>query len=288
MAQVWLVTGSSRGLGHAIVEAGLGAGNKVLATARDIKSLADLSQRYGDQVKPLAMDVTDEAAAANAVMAAVDVFGSLDVVINNAGYGNLSSVEDTPLSEFRAQIETNLFGTIIVTKAALTQFPICSAQEQWEKNWQKYLNGVEPAAQKMIRDLQPCFRMSAVPENDPLSILNVLCNSDKHRAVTLTLAYSHDLTVRVHANDGKVHVWRATEPLYAGDVHTIRLNLDPASIQPSARVETSGTDILIIREIGPWGQRPVWSVLTDLYEYVRDRVVIPLKPFFVASHFSSP
>src|SRR5579864_7613170 len=73
MAQVWLVTGSSRGLGRAIVEAGLAAGNKVLATARDIKSLADLSERYGDQVKLFAMDVTDEAAAANAVMAAVDV-----------------------------------------------------------------------------------------------------------------------------------------------------------------------------------------------------------------------
>src|SRR5690349_15066080 len=122
MAQVWLVTGSSRGLGRAIVEAGLAAGNKVLATARDIKSLADLSERFGDQVKLFAMDVTDEAAAANAVIAAVDVFGSLDVVINNAGYGNLSSVEDTPLSEFRAQIETNLFGTIIVTKGALKYF----------------------------------------------------------------------------------------------------------------------------------------------------------------------
>ena len=84
MAQVWLVTGSSRGLGRAIVEAGLAAGNKVLATARDIKSLANLPERYGDQVKLFAMDVTDEAAAANAVMAAVDVFGSLDVVINNA------------------------------------------------------------------------------------------------------------------------------------------------------------------------------------------------------------
>src|SRR6267154_387589 len=67
MAQVWLVTGSSRALGHAIVEAGLTAGNKVLATARDIKSLADLSERYGDQVKLFAMDVTDEAAAANGV-----------------------------------------------------------------------------------------------------------------------------------------------------------------------------------------------------------------------------
>src|ERR1700704_847490 len=122
MAQIWLVTGSSRGLGRAIVEAGLAAGNKMLAAARDIKSLADFSEQYGDQVKLFAMDVTDEAAAANAVMAAVDVFGSLDVVTNNAGYGNLSSVEDTPISEFRAQIETNLLGTIIVTKAALPYF----------------------------------------------------------------------------------------------------------------------------------------------------------------------
>jgi hypothetical protein len=73
-----------------------------------------------------------------------------------------------------------------------------------------------------------------------------------------------------------------------GDVQTIPLNVDPASIQPSARVEARGTDILIIRAIGPWGQRLVPSVLTDLYESVRDRVVIPLKPFFVASHFSSP
>src|SRR6202049_4156377 len=105
MAQVWLVAGSSRGLGRAIVEAGLAAGNNVLATARDIKSLADLSERYGDQVKFFAMDVTDEAAAANAVMAAVDAFGSLDVVINNAGYGNLSSVEKTPFIEFRAKLK---------------------------------------------------------------------------------------------------------------------------------------------------------------------------------------
>jgi NAD(P)-dependent dehydrogenase (short-subunit alcohol dehydrogenase family) len=109
-------------LGRAIVEAGLAAGNKVLATARDTASLTELSERYGDQVKLLGLDVTDESAAASAVSTAIDVFGSLDVVINNAGYGNLSSVEDTPLSELRAQIETNLFGTIIVTKAALPYF----------------------------------------------------------------------------------------------------------------------------------------------------------------------
>src|SRR3984957_12498708 len=118
MAQVWLVTGSSRGLGRAIVEASLEAGNKVLATARDIGSLTGLSERYGDQVKLFALDVTDESAAAGAVMTAIDAFGSLDVVINNAGYGNLSSVEDTPISDFRAQIETNLFGP----RAALPYF----------------------------------------------------------------------------------------------------------------------------------------------------------------------
>src|ERR1700752_3338937 len=122
MAQVWLVTGSSRGLGRAIVEAGLLAGNEVLATARDIESLRELSERYGDQAKLFELDVTDESSAAGAVKTAIDAFGSLDVVINNAGYGNLSSVEDTPMSDFRAQIETNLFGTIIVTKAALPYF----------------------------------------------------------------------------------------------------------------------------------------------------------------------
>jgi len=122
MAQVWLVPGSSRGLGRAIVEAGLAAANKVLATARDIESLSPLSERCGQQLKLFELDVTDEAAAARAVRTAIDTFGSLDVVINNAGYGNLLSVEDTPISDFRAQIETNLFGTIIVTKAALPYF----------------------------------------------------------------------------------------------------------------------------------------------------------------------
>jgi NAD(P)-dependent dehydrogenase (short-subunit alcohol dehydrogenase family) len=122
MGQVWLVTGSSRGLGRAIVEAGLAAGNKVMATARSIESLRDLSDHYGSQVKLFALDVTDESAANRAIQTAIDTFGSLDVVINNAGYGNLSSIEETSLSDFRAQIETNLFGTIIVTKAALPYF----------------------------------------------------------------------------------------------------------------------------------------------------------------------
>jgi len=111
------------GLGRAIVEASLAAGNKVMATARNTESLNDLSDRYGNQVKLFALDVTDESAATAAVKTAIDTFGLLDVVVNNAGYGNLSSVEDTPMSDFRAQIETNLFGTIIVTKADRENYP---------------------------------------------------------------------------------------------------------------------------------------------------------------------
>jgi NAD(P)-dependent dehydrogenase (short-subunit alcohol dehydrogenase family) len=113
MSQVWLVTGSSRGLGRAIVEASLAARNKVIATARNSESLNDLSDRYGNQMKLFALDVTDESAATAAVKTAIDTFGSLDVVINNAGYGNLSSVEDTPMSDFRAQIETKIFNRIV-------------------------------------------------------------------------------------------------------------------------------------------------------------------------------
>src|SRR5437660_11991072 len=108
MAQVWLVTGSSRGLGRAIVEAGLAAGNKVLATARDIESVHDLSEGHGDQIKLFALDVTDESAAASAVKAAIGAFGSLEVVNNHAGYGNLSYVEHTPIADVQPHIEPNL------------------------------------------------------------------------------------------------------------------------------------------------------------------------------------
>src|SRR5438270_612199 len=117
--QVWLITGSSRGLGRALAEAVLAAGHKLVATARNPKQLSPLVERYGDQVRAVALDVTDERAAAAAIQAAVDSFGRLDVVVNNAGYGDLASIEDTSMTDFRAQIETNLFGVVNVTKAAI-------------------------------------------------------------------------------------------------------------------------------------------------------------------------
>ena len=119
MPQVFFVTGSSRGLGRQITEAALAAGHQVVATARRTQSLAGLADRYGRQVLPVELDVTDPDAAAAAVAAGREAFGRLDVVVNNAGYANLASVEDITLADFRAQVEANLFGVVNVTKAAL-------------------------------------------------------------------------------------------------------------------------------------------------------------------------
>ena len=119
MAQVWLITGSARGLGRAIAEGVLAAGDKLIATARNPQQLSDLVERYGDNVRAVALDVTDERAAIAAVQLAVDVFGRLDVLVNNAGYGNLAAIEDTTIQDFRAQLETNLFGVVNLTKAAI-------------------------------------------------------------------------------------------------------------------------------------------------------------------------
>ncbi|HEX3813482.1 MAG TPA: SDR family NAD(P)-dependent oxidoreductase [Mycobacteriales bacterium] len=119
MPKVWLITGTSRGLGRALTETVLAAGHQVLATARKPAQLTDLVDRYGAQIHPVALDVTDPAAATAAVRAAVDVFGRLDVVVNNAGYADLASVEDSSIEAFRAQIETNFYGVVHVTRAAL-------------------------------------------------------------------------------------------------------------------------------------------------------------------------
>jgi NAD(P)-dependent dehydrogenase (short-subunit alcohol dehydrogenase family) len=119
MPKVFLVTGSSRGLGREITQAALAAGHQVVATARRPETLADLAGQYGSQVRAVALDVTDPAAAEAAVAAGVAAFGRLDVVVNNAGYANLAAVEDITLEDFREQIDANLLGVVNVTKAAL-------------------------------------------------------------------------------------------------------------------------------------------------------------------------
>ncbi|AYQ41740.1 short-chain dehydrogenase [Burkholderia aenigmatica] len=119
MSKVWLVTGAARGLGRAISEAVLAAGDRLVAGVRDPARLADLAERHGDRLLPVALDVTDEAAAVQAVAAARDAFGRIDVLVNNAGYGHTAPFEQMGADDFRDQIETNLFGVINLTRAVL-------------------------------------------------------------------------------------------------------------------------------------------------------------------------
>ncbi|MDI5973236.1 oxidoreductase [Streptomyces sp. SL13] len=119
MAKTWLITGSSRGFGRELTRAALSAGDNVVATARDPRQLSDVEDAFPDRVRTVALDVTDADAARAAVRVATTAFGGLDVVVNNAGYGNSAAIEETPIEDFRAQIETNLFGVVNVTQAAL-------------------------------------------------------------------------------------------------------------------------------------------------------------------------
>ena len=125
MSKVWFITGSSRGLGRALAEAVLAAGHRLVATARNPEELRTLVATAPDRSRAVALDVTDPAAARKAIDAAVAAFGRIDVLVNNAGYANVASIEDLPEDDFRAQVETNFFGVVNVTRAAL---PVLRAQ----------------------------------------------------------------------------------------------------------------------------------------------------------------
>jgi NAD(P)-dependent dehydrogenase (short-subunit alcohol dehydrogenase family) len=121
VSKAWFITGSSRGLGRAIAEAAVARGDRVAATARNPRTLHGLVTADPDQGVALALelDVTDRLQAEAAVQAAVDAFGRIDVVVNNAGYANVGAIEDFSEEDLRAQVETNLWGVVNVTRAAL-------------------------------------------------------------------------------------------------------------------------------------------------------------------------
>ena len=118
-AKTWFITGASRGFGREWAIAALERGDSVAATARDTSTLEDLADEYGDRFLPLHLDVTDRAADFAAVQRAHEHFGRLDIVVNNAGYGHFGLIEELTEDEARAQLETNLFGALWVTQAAL-------------------------------------------------------------------------------------------------------------------------------------------------------------------------
>jgi NAD(P)-dependent dehydrogenase (short-subunit alcohol dehydrogenase family) len=119
MAQTILITGASRGFGRIWAEAFLERGDNVIATARNTKALDALVKKYGDSVLTLQLDVTNRAQSFAVVKKAVEHFGKLDVVINNAGYGLFGTIEETTEQEARSQVEANVFGLLWVTQAAL-------------------------------------------------------------------------------------------------------------------------------------------------------------------------
>ena len=119
MSKVWLVTGSASGLGRNIAEAVVASGDRLVATARDPNRLQDLADKYGDQIRTAPLDVVDETAAFAAVRAAVAAFGRLDVVVNNAGYGDVAPFEQLSSERFKAVMDTNFYGVVNVTRAAL-------------------------------------------------------------------------------------------------------------------------------------------------------------------------
>lgn len=118
-AKTWFITGTSKGFGREWAIAALERGDRVAATARNTDTLQDLVEQYGDAILPIELDVNDRAADFAAVQQAHDKFGSLDIVVNNAGYGQFGMIEELSEEDARAQIETNVFGALWVTQAAL-------------------------------------------------------------------------------------------------------------------------------------------------------------------------
>jgi len=117
--RVWLITGCSAGFGREIALAALAAGDRVLATARRPETLADLQERGGDRLRTAALDVTDAGQIDTAVKAAIEAFGRIDVVVNNAGSGSVGAVEELTMDELRALMDVMFFGAVAVTKAVL-------------------------------------------------------------------------------------------------------------------------------------------------------------------------
>ncbi|MDR6445115.1 oxidoreductase [Paraburkholderia sp. 22099] len=118
-SKTWFITGCSGGLGRQLAEAVLASGHTLVATARDVARLNSLVDTYGDRVRVIPLDVTDPAAARGALNVAVEHFGRLDVLVNNAGYADLASIEDVSDKALRDQMEVNFFGVCNVSRAAL-------------------------------------------------------------------------------------------------------------------------------------------------------------------------
>jgi len=119
MTKTWLITGCSTGFGRLLAEAALNRGDQVVATARDPAKLSDLAKAFPKTARAVALDVTKAGDAEKAIASAMEAFGRLDVLINNAGFGFIGAIEEATPDEYRPIFETNVFGLIETTRAAL-------------------------------------------------------------------------------------------------------------------------------------------------------------------------
>lgn len=118
-SKVWLITGSSTGFGRSLTEAVLKKGDRVVATARKPEQLGDLIEQYPQATKAVPLDVTNLQEVGDAVKAAVDAFGRIDVLVNNAGYGSMGAIEEQSDEAIKQQFDTNLFGALNMIRAVL-------------------------------------------------------------------------------------------------------------------------------------------------------------------------
>lgn len=118
-SKVWFITGASRGFGRIWSDAALNRGDKVAATARKLSGIADLKEKYGDAVLTLELDVTNPEQVKTAVAQAHSHFGRLDVVLNNAGYSLVGTIEEASAADVKAMYDTNIFGALAIIQAAL-------------------------------------------------------------------------------------------------------------------------------------------------------------------------
>jgi NADP-dependent 3-hydroxy acid dehydrogenase YdfG len=119
MSKVWLITGSSTGFGRVLAEVLLEKGERVVATARNIESLADLQEQYPDTLRALTLDVTNFSQIDEVIKASNDWATRIDVLVNNAGFGLVGAIEECSMDEIRHQFETNVFGAIAMIQAVL-------------------------------------------------------------------------------------------------------------------------------------------------------------------------
>ncbi len=202
--RVWFVTGASSGFGHAIGEAVLAHGDRLVATARDLDAVRDLTDRRPAQALALRLDVTDADAARAAVDEAVSRFGRLDVVVNNAGYGHVGAIEELTDAELRQQLDVNLLGVVNVTRAAL---PAMRTQRSGHLVQMSSLNGVTGqagagyyAASKFAVE---GFSESLADEVAPLGVTVTIVEPGPHRT-----RFLDDTSAR----------WAEPMPDYAGTV----------------------------------------------------------------------